>query len=291
MHQILLGLSAALAAVLIGAGWQVVTRFGVTTTVSSFDLALIRYCVPALLLSPILWREGFYPKGVSSPLLIAILLGGGLPYGLLVMMGAQFAPISHIAVLIPGTMPLFVMGLAAVFLGETLTRQKALRAAFLLVGVGCVGWEAVVTMGTQTIWGDAMLVLAAFLWGIYSVAFRHSAIAPWHGAALICFWSAVLIVPIWVVKQEGGLAQTAPMHLLIQFVWQGVLAGAVGMWVYGYAMQQIGAANAASVGALVPGLAGLGGWIILGEVLSPLACVGIGMTVLGVVISNLQRAA
>ncbi len=289
MYQTVLGLSAALVAALIGAGWQVVTRFGVTTTVSSYDLALIRYCIPALLLCPILWHRGFVPKGVSPVLAGAVLLGGGLPFGLLVMTAAQFAPVSHIAVLIPGTMPLFVTGLAAIFLGEVLTRQKILGAMILMIGVGCIGWEAVTSMDWQTIWGDLMLVLAAFLWGIYSVAFRRSGISPWHGAALICFWSAVLVVPVWVLNHEGGLTQTPPSHLLVQVIWQGVLAGAVGMWVYGYAMQQIWAARAASIGALVPGLAGLGGWMILDEVPSQVAIAGIALTILGVILSNLQR--
>lgn len=282
MNRVLLGFGAAAAAALIGAGWQVVTRFGVTGTVTAYDLALIRYVIPALLLFPILWRAGFVPRTTHPLLFLTILTGGGLPFGLLVMQAAKFAPVSHIAVLIPATMPIFVAGLAAIFLSEAITPPKALGFAFMACGVGCIGWEAVASMGPQTVYGDLLLVLAAFLWGIYSVAFRRSGIDPWHGAALICFWSALLVIPVWAIQHDGGLWRAPPAHLAVQVLWQGVLAGAIGMWVYGYAMRQIGAARAASLGALVPALAAFGGWLVLSEVPSPLALVGITVTAVGV---------
>lgn len=286
MHHILLGLGAAFIAALIGAGWQVVTRLGVTTTVTPYDLALIRYAVPAVILLPLLWRKGFVPRGVHPLLIITILIGGGLPFGLLVMQGARFAPVSHIAVLIPGTMPLFVAALAAIFLAERITRAKTTGFALMLAGVACIGWEAVMTMGPTTVLGDLVLICAALLWGIYSVAFRKSGVSPWHGAALICFWSTLMALPLWLLQPQSGFHTTPATALMVQFLWQGILAGAVGMWIYGYAMQQVGASAAASVGALVPALAATGGWLVLGEIPSSLAMIGILVTILGVVCAN-----
>ncbi|QBF31551.1 DMT family transporter [Thalassococcus sp. S3] len=283
-----LGLVAAIAAALIGAGWQVVTRFGVTTTVSPYDLALIRYAIPAVVLAPILIRHGLVPKGVHPGLLAVMVLGGGLPFGVLVMQGAQFAPAAHIAVLIPGTMPIFVSGLAIAFLGETLTRRVGLGFGLLVAGVICIGWEAVMTMGRETVFGDLLLITAAFLWGAYSVAFRRSGLDAWHGAAVICVWSTVLVVPIWLLLGSSGFSATPPAHLAMQVFWQGILAGAVGMWVYGYAVQSIGASRAASLSALVPGFSLMGGWLFLGEGPSWLSGCGVGLTILGVAVANSQ---
>ena len=50
----LLGLLAGLAAALIGAGWQLASRYGVTTTLGPMELAALRYLVPALVLMPLL---------------------------------------------------------------------------------------------------------------------------------------------------------------------------------------------------------------------------------------------
>ncbi len=288
MGNFVLGFGAAFAAAVIGAGWQIVTRFGVTTSVSAYDLALIRYLVPALILSPILFRHGILPSGLRPGLFLLIFVGGGLPFGLLVMLGAQYAPVSHIAVLIPGMMPIFVVGLAHVFLNEAVTQNKAFGAFLMLVGVGCIGWDAIASMGPQTVFGDALLVLAAFMWAAYTIAFRLSGLDPWHAAALICFWSALAVLPLWWVMGGQQLFNAPLSHVAIQILWQGILAGAVGLWVYGFAMQKIGAAQSASVGAIVPALAGIGGWLVLGEMPNAFAQVGILVTVAGVVAMNLS---
>lgn len=290
MSTAIVGFAAALIAALIGAGWQIVTRLGVTTAVIPADLALIRYCVPALLLSPILLRHGVFVSGAHPLLVTAMVVGGGFPFGLLVMLGARHAPVSHIAVLIPGTMPIFVAALAWAILGERLSKQKLFAFGVIAAGVVLVGWEALATMGAETVTGDLILLAAAALWGLYSVAFRRIGVSPWQAAAVIAFWSALLAVMVWALTQKGGLWQTPPTHLVVQLFWQGILAGAVGMWVYGVAIGRIGAANAAATGALVPGLAAAGGWLVLGEVPSTLGLVGIGLTVAGVALANIPMA-
>ena len=259
MNTYLLGFAAAFSAALIGAGWQIVTRFGVTTTVDAFDLSLIRYCIPALILCPILLRKGLFPKGVNSSIVTAIVLGGGLPFGLLVMLGASSSPVSHIAVLIPGTVPIFVALLAYFIYGDRIESRTLISFLIITIGVCCVGWEAIASMGIDTVRGDMILLSAAFLWAVYSVAFRKSGLSPWHAAAIIAFWSALLAVGLWYFLHGSGFSETPYGALAIQIIWQGLLAGVIGMWIYGYAMQKIGPAQAATVGALVPALAAVGG--------------------------------
>ncbi|WP_300302139.1 EamA family transporter [Ferrovibrio sp.] len=48
----IIGFAAAIGACVIGAGWQVATRLGTTTTLAPVDLALLRYCIPAVLQAP-----------------------------------------------------------------------------------------------------------------------------------------------------------------------------------------------------------------------------------------------
>lgn len=117
------GIAAAFASVAIGAGWQVATRLGTTTSLQPIDLALLRYCIPAILLAPIWWRVRPIPASVDRRVLLAMLAGGGLPFGLLGMAGAQFAPVAHMGALLPGSMPLFVALLAAIVLGERVSAR------------------------------------------------------------------------------------------------------------------------------------------------------------------------
>ena len=136
-----LGLAAALASVAIGVGWQVATRLGTTTTLAPIDLALFRYAVPALVLAPLWLRAGLVPAGVGRGTVALMVLGAGLPFGLAAMAGAQFAPTAHMAVLLPGTMPLFVAMLAMAVLGERPAPVRLAGLALILVLYTYGGWN------------------------------------------------------------------------------------------------------------------------------------------------------
>ncbi len=278
----LLGFLAALAACGIAAGWQISTRSGVITGLDPLDLALLRYGVPGLVLMPLWLKSGLLPKGLPRSLLAFMVLGAGLPFGLLVMVGAQFAPVSHMAVLLPGTMPLFVALLAHHFLSEALSGPRLLGFAFILGGVGLIGLDAVESFSLGTWKGDLILLIASLCWGIYSVAYRKSGLAPWTAAAVISGWSLLLVVPFWLIAGGGRLFEADAASLGLQLLWQGILAGVLGLWVYGYAVRAIGATRAAAIGALVPAMAAIGGLLFLAEPLSLASAIGVACVSLGV---------
>ncbi|MCG8493966.1 MAG: DMT family transporter [Sneathiellales bacterium] len=262
------------------------TRFGVTSSVEAVDLALFRYCIPAILFFPYLLKNGFFPRGEKPLWIVLIIAGGGLPFGVLVMTGAKLAPASHIAVLMPGAMPLFVILLSRIFLKSTVTPGKVVGLVILLLGIFSIVWEAVLTIGMATIIGDLLLLLAAFIWAIYTIAFQKTNLSAWHGAALISFWSSFFAFGLWLLTHKGGIYQASWNHLFMQLIWQGILAGIVGMWVYGYGMKAIGATKSATIGALLPAVTLIGGWVFLKEVPTELASFGVILALAGVYLVN-----
>ena len=59
----------------------------------------------------------------------------------------------------------------------------------------------------------------------------------------------LIVIPAWLLLQDGAmlsLARTAPDMLVLQVVFQGILAGLIGLWVYGYAVTHAGAVQAAA---------------------------------------------
>ncbi|MEL7300035.1 MAG: DMT family transporter [Pseudomonadota bacterium] len=278
------GLMAWLIAVTVGAGWQLATRFGVTTTLAPIDLALLRYVIPAIALCPVLMRQGFWAGDRPGWMLSPIVMGGGLPFGLLGMAGAQFAPASHMGALLPGSMPVFVALLSAVFLGERFGRGRVAGLCIIVCGVACVVGATLFSAKADAtvLLGDALFLSAGVFWAIYTVAFRLSGLDPWHGAALICFWSSVLVVPIWVISPGAALLDAPWPDIALQVVAQGILAGLIGLAAYGAAIRHLGASLAAVSGAVVPALTALGGYVLLGEALSGWTAIGVVGVAIGI---------
>jgi drug/metabolite transporter (DMT)-like permease len=286
MHATFLGWTAAFAMVFIGAGWQLATRFGAAGGFNPLDLALLRYLVPALLLAPVWWRlfsgqVRAQPKRTWQHLAL-IVVGSGLPFGLLVMTGARYAPVSHMAALLPGFIPLLMIAGTSALTGKLPARTQMLAAAVVFAGVSLVSgmWS---TVGSSQVWlGDFLFVCAALLWSIYSLAFRSLGLTGWQGAALVSFWSALAVVPLWLWHADTKLWSVSTQALLLQVAWQGVLAGTLGIAAYGYAMRVLGPTRPAVVGALVPVVSSIGGVWLLGETMDSAAWCGVALVTAGI---------
>jgi drug/metabolite transporter (DMT)-like permease len=193
-----LGLLAALAAALTGSGWQIASRHGVTTTLGPLELALLRYGLPALVLLPLLARTGLRPCGLARRHLAQMVVGGGLPFGLVVLAGAQWAPASHMGMFMAGSVPLFTALAAWRLEGEPMAHRRL--AGLLLIVAGMVVFGAGSWQGAAGTWpGDLLFLLAAALWALYTRAFRRSGLTPWAGAAVVNAWSAMLLLPLLAV--------------------------------------------------------------------------------------------
>lgn len=73
---------------------------------------------------------------------------------------------------------------------------------------------------------------------------------------------------------------------LAWLLWQGVLAGLLGLWTLNVAIRRLGAAPAAAFGALTPVVSALGGWWWLGERLNLLDVLAVSCAVLGVALAS-----
>lgn len=280
-NSLAVGIAAGMGAAAMGAAWQVATRFGVTAVLPPLDLAILRYGVPALVLLPLLARRGLWPTQAPRWLAIPIVLGAGLPFGLVAMIGAKFAPVAHMGALIPGTMPVFTALMAAVFLGEPVSPRRVAGFAAIFGGVLAIAGTSLADFGAGTWLGDLLFLAAAAIWSIYTVAFRRSGLDPWHSIALISLASILAAIPVRLFVAGTGLPDVQPGAAAVQLVAQGIVAGLAGTWTFSLAVRRLGAARAALSGAFVPVLAALGGAVILGEIPSPVVLAGVALTIAG----------
>ncbi|MEO8024150.1 DMT family transporter [Polaromonas sp.] len=284
-RNLALGLLAALAAALIGSGWQIASRHGVTTTLGPVELAALRYAVPALVLLPLLIQTGLFPQGLPRRRLGLLVLGGGLPFGLLVMAGMQWAPAAHMGVFGAGSVPLFTALGARLVQGEPISGLRLAGLLLVVAGLAVFGASSLAD-AAQTWRGDLLFILAAMVWAMYTLTFRGSGLTPWQGAAVINAWSSLLLLPMLLALGAPRLLTAPWTDVAWQALGQGVAAGLLGLVTYMIAIAKLGAARASLSAALVPLSTALGAAWLLGEPLGAGTLVASGLVACGVALAS-----
>jgi drug/metabolite transporter (DMT)-like permease len=286
-RRLWLGVGAALTAAVVGSGWQIASRYAMTTTLGPLDVALLRYGIPALVLLPLLRRTGLLPHKVPRASLALMVGGGGLPFGLLALAGAAHAPAAHMGVFLAGTMPLFAALAAWLVLGETIHRSRWAGMGLIAAGVFLLAVQSLGHIEWAGTWrGDLLFLLASAVWSVYGIAFRSAGLTPWQAVALVNAWSLILLLPLLAFYGVPRLL-TAPWgDVALQVLWQGGFAGLLGLLSYTAAVSHLGPSRAALSGSLVPLISAVGAAWLLGEALSGMTLALILAVVCGVALAS-----
>ena len=187
------GFGWAALSVTVFSGWFVVTRFSVTHDLRIWDVMALRFGGGALILLPVLFRRASRLPGRAwlEGLLFAALWGA--PFVFFVALGPQLTSAAQASAVTPALMPVFAGLIGWLSLRES---PGGLRLVGYLIIVG--GLAALVignapSDGRPSLGGIASLILAAAMWGIYTLRFRRSGLtaAPSRGADLLLVRSVV----------------------------------------------------------------------------------------------------
>ncbi|MEH2595002.1 drug/metabolite transporter (DMT)-like permease [Bradyrhizobium sp. AZCC 1577] len=124
--------------------------------------------------------------------------------------------------------------------------------ALIAGGIPPLIYSDVTETGAFDVGGTAALVGAAALWVLYTLRLRRAPLTPFQAAALICLWSAVFYLPIYVGFNLSNLSQASRGELLFQSIYQGVPTSVVAIFAFNRAVFSLGTRAAAAIIALVP---------------------------------------
>ncbi len=198
------GIAWAVLTVSIFSGWFVITRFSVTRELRLWDITALRFGIGALLLAPVLFRNRARLSRAAWGMGLVFALLWGMPFVLLVALGLSLTSAGQAASIAPTLMPLFAGLFAWAFLGERQGWQRWSGYAAILAGLSLLLLAGAAVSGPPSVAGVGALAAAAAMWAVYTLLFRRSGLAPIEAAALICFWSAVLFLPVYGL---GGLSR------------------------------------------------------------------------------------
>lgn len=278
-----IGMLCAFLVVLLFSSFTLISRLGLSaSSLAVPDVAALRFGIGALVLLPVLLRHG--PPGGTWHRTATLGFLGGLGFALFAYTGFALAPASHGAVLLHGTLPLFTTGIVAATAAAPPDRRRLAGVALIGFGIVLTAADSFAEATPRQLLGDLCLLLASLCWSAYGVLARRLGVAPAHAAAAVATFAAVVFLPVYVLLPEKTLLHAAPNELLVQAVFQGVIIGAVSIFVYTQAVAALGASETALFTAAVPSVTTLAAVPLLGEVSQPLAALGVGMVTLGMVV-------
>lgn len=232
------------------------------------------------------------PKKDWWPLIGMAVLANIVYQGLFII-GIDFTLSANVAVMM-GTIPIWVAIIAHFFSDEKLDLFKTLGVIFAFGGVVLIisGGTNSLDFSSDTFIGDLLIVIAAMIWGAYTVlargflkrytALQFSTVTTSIGCLLLFFIGLPSMTEIdWTEVSPGAYGAV---------VYSGLLSIGVAYIVWNYAIQEIGAVRSAAYQNLVPVLGLVFGVVLLNEELTLIQYGGSSLVIVGIVLARWKKS-
>ena len=287
-----LGILSGFGAVLIWAGFPVVTELAfIQTTLSVEDLTAIRFMVSGFILLPFVFRipkpqfKRFIADGKHFIYFLLFVSGSGAPYILVVSNGIAQAEASHFGIIVPSSMLIFTALGAKLWLREPIQRHTIIGNAIILIGIAIIAQASLVVFEHGYLVGDSLLLLGGMLWAGFTLTTRYFGLNPLHSIAVVSVVSAIFYLPYYLLTTQHGFWHQNLFAVLVQAVYQGILLSVVALLLYAVAIVRLGAAKGSLFAAGLPGLTLLLTALLPGQNISAIELAGAVVVSLGMLIS------
>jgi len=282
------GIFAGLAAASIWGGMYVVSKV-VLEVIPPFSLLTIRLALGALTLGLVIAlrpKPEYTQRQFWNSFLVGI-VGYGVSLSFQ-FVGTKLSTASNGALVTSAT-PAFVLFFAPFLLGEKNTPRRILALVISTIGVVAVIDPRNAELSPSLFLGNICLLAAGLTWALYSVLVRKVS----KNNDLLISSTIMLIggLPIsiptgaWELSTQG-IGTLAP-GIIGGILYLGIISTAIAMILWNYAFAKLPAAVASLTFFAQPVVGTLLGWLILGEIISPLFLIGGVFVGIGIVISGI----
>lgn len=283
--QKMLGLGAALMMVFVWSGYFLSLRAGAVTPISTYEIALLRFGLPGLILLPVFICNWHQVRRVPVIYLLGMLIGGGLPFFWLGAMGMQLGQVAEGSTLIPGVAPLFVTLMAVLIFHQPLSAWRL--AGLILIFSGGIAFVANSVTGNTHVSAIVLFLSASFFWALFALSIRQCGLSPLVAASTVAVpTGSVLLLSGLIMQPELGWFQLTLEQQLGQLVAQGLGAGLASGLLFAFAISRLGAEVTSAIGSLTPVAASVIAYLWFGEEVTLMIIAGITLISLGVVLAS-----
>lgn len=281
-----IGFACAFLVLFIWTGFILVTRAGATRGVlTPWDLAALRLVVAFVVLAPFAAFGAL--KGLAPGRVLALGAFAGLGFPLCAYVAFTFAPAAHGAVLLPGALPFATALVAWAWLGERVGGAKAISLGMVAAGIVLLAGGGFID--EPGAWrGDLLFLAGTTSWAVYTLLIRRWGVTALQATVAVGVACAPLYLPLRWVALPSRLRDASWGEIAFQAAYQGLLAMVIASLFYTRALVALGPAKLAFFTAIVPALAALAAWPLLGEPLGAGALLGVGFVTAGMLYGVLR---
>lgn len=250
-------------------------------------LALLRMAVGTVALTLIALRSGIRPPVRRLLPLVALWGIGWFCVYNLALNAAERSLDAGTAAMVVNLAPLMVVVFSGLFLREGFPRPLVIGAPIAFLGVVLIGMNTSSDAGFD-LTGLLLALLAAVMYAGCTLLQKHLLSAGADSTTLTWFGviaGTVALLP-WTGSLVGAL-QTAPLDATLWVIYLGIFPTAIAFTTWAYVLQRSTAGQTSATTYVVPAIAILMSWIILGEVPTPLMFVGGALCLLGVLVTRM----
>jgi drug/metabolite transporter (DMT)-like permease len=237
--------------------------------VGPLTLAALRFVVGSALYAALLQREAPEQRrpGTDWPLLLAMGIAGVAMFAPLQYLGLRYTTAAN-AALLQALAPLITGLLAALLIGERMSRYQVIAAVVSLLGV-----LVLISGGSLAFWrtiessiGDLIILVAVSLWALYTVISRRvTAKRPVLSATGLSTWFGVPFLLVAMIWEWQTRAMQITPGLVLAILYIGVSPTVIGFLSWNGGVRRLGPSGAMVFYNTLPLYGGLLAYLFLGE--------------------------
>ena len=263
----LLGYLAAVSVVFIWSSWLIISRLGVHTSLTIYDLAAIRFGLSGLIVLPfVIYFKTWRTISLAKALIVAFSIGP--IYALLAFGGFSFSPAFHGGVFMNGFLPLITVFLSFL-IGQKITISQLLGSILILFGSMTILFDTQNFFSNSSLFGDILFVLSAICLSFFMVLVKRWDLQYGQILFSICLVNALIYLPVWFFFLPIGTQSFGDLledrNVVINILFQGFVPNLMGLFLTAYSAKMIGPSKASALLAAVPITGALLGSFFLSE--------------------------
>ena len=241
------GLLAGLTVVMIWSGRIIITKWGVSHSLTVWDVTGVRFVTAATVVFIYALLSKTSLKAIFTWPIIFCSLCCGTFYVCASLIGLLISDAANTGVIINGTLPIMCAAILFVWKRGRLNRSQCVGVLLILLANVLLFTSS----GGATLSALLWLLLAAFFIAFYSVSMKIWGININTIMISVPVINALFFTPIWYFLPSN--ISIAPLNeIVLQGFYQGIVVSICALFCMTYSINKLGAVSASTIMALVP---------------------------------------